>query len=169
MPQILQEISLEVSKPNLFQAIVAKQYDMNTRFLKVTFVNDGEKIQLDTAKTVIINALRIDGAANSFFGVVNDDNTATVPLDYWILELEGTVQCDVSIIDEVNEKKLTSTSFTVKVERSSCKDGPTSAPQNDIYITMLQKVAEVEEIVGDIDSALDEIIKIQNKLIGGDE
>ena len=107
-----------MAKPNLFQALVAKQYDSNSRFLKVTLVNNGEKIEIDPSAIVIINADRKDGQSNVFQGVANDDGTATVPLTLWMLELEGTLICDVSIIDE-DSRKLTSTSFTVLVEKAS--------------------------------------------------
>ena len=147
MPQIILEINLEVARPNLFQAIVAKQYDMNTRYLKVTFVNNGEKIPLDTARTVVINALRSDGQADSFFGVVNDDNTATVPLHSWMLEREGSVQCDVSIIDEASSKKLTSTNFSLMVEKAAFGGSDVSEdPQYDVLLSLIKQVEEIETV-----------------------
>lgn len=121
MAILVQEINLEVSKPNRFQAIVAKQYDSDSRFLKVTLVNCGEKIEIKQTSTTVINANRIDGECQSYFGVTNDDGTATVPLNSWMLELEGNLICDVSIID-ADDRKLTSTSFTVLVEKSASGD-----------------------------------------------
>lgn len=123
MIAVIQEIDVEVSRPNFFQAIVAKQYDNDSRFLKATLVQDREKINISETATVTINAKRSDGADESFEGSVNNDGTVTVPLDYWMLELEGMVECDISIFGE-NGTKLTTTKFFVEVEKASCsKEG----------------------------------------------
>lgn len=138
MAQIIQEISVEVAKPNLFQALVAKQGDYGSRFLKVTFVNNGEKLTINATSTVTINANRPDGGSKRFEGVVNDDNTVTVPLAAWILELDGEVRCDISVMDAAGEKKLTSTSFTVKVDLGACSD--TDISEDEDYDILKQAV-----------------------------
>ena len=123
MIEIIKELDVEVTKPNIFQAIVAKQYDMNTRFLRVTFKDGGTRIDIPNIETarVIINAERKDGQAKGFDGVINDDGTVTVPLHSWMLELDGTVICDISVIDMAadDNKKLTTTSFTLLVEKAA--------------------------------------------------
>lgn len=140
MVSIIQKISVEVSKPNFFQAIVAKQYDSNSRFLKVTLIQDNEKINVANTSTVTINAKRNDGAEKSFTGEVNEDGTVTVPLTYWMLELNGTLECDISIFG-ADESKLTSTKFTVEVERASCQGGDvTDADKCDIVILQGQNI-----------------------------
>ena len=125
MAQITQKISLEVAKPNFIQKITAKQFDSESRFLKVTLKNESEKIEVQPASTVTINAKRNDGSEKSFTGNVNDDGTVTVPLTYWMLELDGGVECDVSVIDTDN-RKLSTTKFAVEVERASCKGNDVS-------------------------------------------
>lgn len=140
MALIIKEVKLEVSKPNLIQAIVAKQNDCNSRFLKVTFLDEGVMIPISASSTVTINAERNDGTSDSFFGEVNTDNTATVPLHSWMLELEGTVICDVSIID-VDGRKLTSTSFTVKVEKAANSDEDISTdPEYNVLVNLIADV-----------------------------
>lgn len=118
MVQIIHKITLEVSKPNFLQAIVAKQFDNKSRFINATLVQDKEKINVPNTSTVTINAKRNDGAENSFVGEVNEDSTVTVPLTYWMLELSGTLECDISIVD-TEGRKLTTTKFTVEVEKAS--------------------------------------------------
>ena len=141
MIQIIKEIGVEVSKPNLFQALVAKQSDSNSRFLKVTFLNEGEKIYIPAAATVTINAQRKDGQSNSFFGETNDDGTVTVPLHSWMLELDGAVNCDISAIDEDDKIKLTSTTFVLMVERAANGDGEISEdPQSSVLISLINEV-----------------------------
>ena len=142
MAQIITKISLEVSKPNLIQAIVAKQYDSNSRFLKVALLHNGEKIEVPVSSTVTINALRKDGGKKSFKGAVNDDNTVTVPLTYWMLELDGTVNCDISVIDE--DKRLTTTSFTLEVQRAANGGDEISTDENyDVLVKLIEDVKKV--------------------------
>ncbi len=146
MAQIIQKISVDVSKPNFFQAIVAKQYDSGSRFLRVTFIHCNKTVEIDPTSTVLINATRSDGGKDSFAGVVNDDNTATVPLAYWMLELEGKVECDISIID-TDGNKLTSTSFELMVERASNKGDSISEDEN--YDVLVQLIEEVKSVIPD--------------------
>ena len=152
MAKIVQHITVEVSKPNFFQAIVAKQFDSDSRFLKATLINGSETIKVAPTSTVTINARRNDGTEKPFVGVVNDDGTVTVPLTYWILELEGKVECDISIIDEENSK-LTSTKFIVDVERASCADPDVTDSSNyDILILQGRNiVGSVNGKTGDVD------------------
>ena len=144
MIEIIKELDVEVSKPNIFQALVAKQYDMNTRFLKVTLKDSGARIDIPNIETakVIINANRKDGLSNAFYGVINDDGTVTVPLHSWMLELDGTVICDISVIDTAtnNGKKLTTTSFTLIVEKAAYGgEDVISDPQYSVIVQLLKE------------------------------
>ncbi len=147
MAQIIKKISLEVSKPNLIQAIVAKQYDNNSRFLQVTLMHEGKKIEIAPTSIVIINAKRTDGEEKSFAGEANNDGTATVPLTYWMLELEGEVWCDVSVID-TDGRKLTSTKFDLLVERASCNSDDIADDEN--YDVLLKLIEDVNKVKPDI-------------------
>lgn len=138
MAIVIKPITVEVSKPNVFQAIAAKQNDSNSRFLKVTFVNEGEKIYVPPSARVTINAERTDGKSNSFFGEVNNDGTVTVPIHSWILELPGYVNCDVSIIEA--DSKLTSTTFTLLVEEASHGSGDVSDEEQYDFLTEVVKM-----------------------------
>lgn len=147
MIEIIKELNIEVSKPNVFQAVVAKQYDMNTRFIKATFVDGGNKIYIDPEATVkvVINALRPDGESKGFDGEVNQDGTVTVPLHSWMLELVGTVICDISVIDTETDdnKKLTTTSFTLLVEKAAYGGSDvTNDPQYDVLVQLLETCSE---------------------------
>ena len=141
MVQIIKKISLEVSKPNLIQAIVAKQYDNNSRFLKVTLIHEGQKIEVEKNSEVSINAHRSDGAELSFEGETNDDGTVTVPIDCWMLQLEGTVKSDVSVKD-ADGRVLTSTSFIIEVERASYTGETLDDTSKDGGVTLIQKYVD---------------------------
>ena len=172
MIRIVKELNIEVTKPNVFQAVVAKQYDMNTRFIKATFVDCGERIDIPNSPTlsVVINAQRIDGQSKGFDGEINEDGTVTVPLHSWMLELEGAVICDISVIDTAtdNEQKLTTTSFTLIVEKAAYGgDDVTSDPQYDILIDLITQVEDLLAKTESIDTALNGIITLQESIIGG--
>ena len=121
---------------------MAKQYDMNTRFIKATFVDNGDKITIDPSATVkvVINAQRPDGLSKGFYGEVNEDGTVTVPLHSWMLDQVGTVICDISVIDVMSDdnKKLTTTSFTLYVEQAAYGgEDITSDPQFDVLVELM--------------------------------
>lgn len=150
MAIVIKPITVEVSKPNIFQAIAAKQNDSNSRFLNVTIVNEGEKITVLPTSMVTINAKRSDGQSNSFFGEINDDGTVTVPLHSWILELAGYVNCDVSIIDASN-RKLTSTTFALLVEEAAHgSDDISEDEQYNILVNLIEEVEEAKEKMGTV-------------------
>ncbi|MGN0558382.1 MAG: leucine-rich repeat domain-containing protein [Acutalibacteraceae bacterium] len=138
MAEIIKEITVDVAKKNLFQAIVAKQYDDNSRFLKVTLQNEGEKITVENTSTVTINAERADQTSKSFFGTVYSDGTVKVPLANWMLELDDVVRCDITVIDS-SSRKLTSTSFSIDVEAAANPSGGISEDEgNDILIKLIE-------------------------------
>lgn len=142
MATITREISIDVAKLNRFAAIVAKQYDKQSRFLKVTLLNNDEPIQVDKNATVLINARREDNVGKSFVGTTNEDGTVTVPLTYWMLELDGTVKCDISIIVG-EEVTLTTTLFELEVEEAACDNE--SIGQDDDYGLLVTLIKEVKD------------------------
>ena len=119
MAQIIKEIRVDVSQPNVFQAIVAKQNDCNSRFLKVTLTDCGVKINIESTAKVTINANRPDGESQSFVGQANNDGTVTVPLAQWMLLVVGLLKCDVSVIDTTDGERLTTTTFYVDVQEAA--------------------------------------------------
>jgi hypothetical protein len=122
MAEIIKEVRIDVSQPNVFQAIIAKQLDCNSRFLKVTLTDSGVKISVPNTAEVTINANRPDGQSKSFIGVANNDGTFTVPLTQWMLEIAGMLKCDVSVINTTDKKRLTSTDFEVVVQEAANRD-----------------------------------------------
>lgn len=142
MAQIIREIRVDVSQPNVFQAIVAKQLDCNSRFLKIILVDFGVKIEVPETAKVTINANRPDGKSQSFMGVANNDGTITVPLAQWMLEVAGELKCDVSVINTTDNKRLTSTDFYVNVQEAANKSTDISEnPDGEIrVITPTQKI-----------------------------
>lgn len=142
MAKIIKEISVDLAQTNRFAAIVAKQYDKTSRYLKVTLLNEEEEFSVDANATVTINARREDETAKSFAGEVNSDGTVTVPLTYWMLELDGTVKCDISIINGT-DNVLTTTLFELEVEEAAADD--TSVSNDEDYGILVSLIEEVKE------------------------
>lgn len=144
MPVIIKDISVDVSQLNVFQAIVAKQYDSNSRFLRVTITDQGAKMPVPAGAAITINARRKDNQSKAFAGTVNGDGTVTVPLASWMLALDDTVECDISIVDQ-DSKKLTTTTFAVNVEHAAYSGTDISPDDNpDFYVQLLSAVADAK-------------------------
>lgn len=138
MITITEELTIDVTRRNRLQALVAKQYDKQTRFIQVRLTNRDKSLTVDSGATVTINARRRDKATKSFAGTVNDDGTVTVPITYWMLELDGTVKCDISIFE--NNAMLTSTLFELKVEEAVSDGAEISGDEN--YGILLALISE---------------------------
>ena len=147
MATILREINVDVARLNIFEAIVAKQYDKQSRYLKVQLQNLGENISADLNAVVTINAKRSDGQAQAFAGSVNPDGTVTVPLTYWMLQKDGPVTCDISIIVG-SEVMLTTASFELDVQVATVSN--TDITTDDDYPILLQLIGEVQECKEDV-------------------
>lgn len=144
MAQITKDITVDVAKKNLFQALVAKQNDNNSRFLKVTICNEGTKIEVPSTATVLINAERADNSSKAFAGTVNSDGTVTVPLTNWMLGLDDIVRCSISVIGS-DEQKLTSTSFSIDVEAAEYEGSDITDDENyDVLITLISDVSDAK-------------------------
>lgn len=149
------ELSLNVDRRNVVQVVKAKQYDNGTRFLKITLLASGKKISADPSATVTINARRGDGQGKAYAGKVNDDGTVTVPITYWMLELEDTItSCDVSIIDTAQKTRLSTLNILIEVEASNYSDGDISEDENyDLLATLINQVEELEDKVETAETA----------------
>ena len=145
MAQILKSLSLDVSRQNRVRTILAKQFDNNSRFLKVQLNNEGEPIVVEKDSIVLINATREDGKSDSFFGYVNDDGSVTVPISYWMLEVTGKVKCDISVISEQGSK-LSTLSFAIEVEKTNgCGESIEEHEDCGILVQLISDVKQLEE------------------------
>lgn len=152
MATILKELTVDVAQLNRFAAVVAKQYDKQSRFLKIHLTNESTPITVAAGTTVTINARRADGAGESFYGSVNNDGSVNVPITYWMLELDDIVECDISLISDDNEVMLTSTLFQIEVQRAAV--GTDEIEEDEDYPILLQLLQEVEDAVEEVDRAV---------------
>ena len=75
---------------------------------------------------------------------VNADGTVTVPLTYWMLQLDGTVKCDISIIT-ANKTVLSTTLFELEVQEAAAPDD-SEIEKDDDYGILIQLIADVQAI-----------------------
>lgn len=151
MATIIKQISVDVAAKNVLLSILAKQYDANSRFLNVRLTDEGKNINVTPDSFVTLNACREDNQSKAFSGVVNEDGTVTVPIAYWMLELDGQVKCDISVINS-EQHKLTSTSFTISVEAAAYSG--TEISEDDQYDPLVKLIAEVKTLEEDIETKL---------------
>lgn len=137
MPEAIFDITADVGRESRASAVAAKQYDRDSRFLRVHILNRGRPITVAQESNVIISVERPDGEAKAFSGEVNPDGSVTVPLNGWALALEGELRCDISIIG-ADGSRLTTTAFGITVERPSYSGEDVS--QDD---TSMDIIAEV--------------------------
>lgn len=145
MAEIVKELKLEVYSANRIKAIVAKQYDYKSRYLLIRLTDGGKDISVDVSSVVTVNAFRPNGESAAFLGSAEQDGRILVPLTYWMLELEGTVKCDVSIVD-TEGRKLSSTNFQIEVERANYSGDDIEQDEHyDLLVALLEEVAQYQE------------------------
>lgn len=141
--RIVREVVADVVKRGVTKAVYAKQHDFNSRFLNVRIQDDGRDLTIDSSATVLLNVERPDKKEDVFRGTVNEDGTVKVPLTAWMLDLEGTLLCDISIISaDPEEAKLTTMQFNIYVEAAVVSDGVVSDTKEYSLILDLLKRAE---------------------------
>ena len=151
MIKIIKHISVDVASENDFQSIIAKQTDKDSRFLKVRLTNEGKQIDIQPTSVVTINALREDNEVKAFAGTVNDDGTVTVPITNWMLELDGQIKCEISVIN-AEQRKLSSTPFTISVKAAVYDGDDISDDEN--YDILVDLIAEVKSLQEEIETKL---------------
>lgn len=139
--KIVQVIPLDVSAQNRIQAVIAKQYDKDSRYLKVQLMSEGSPITVESNNVVTIDALRADGEAKAFLGAVNEDGTVTVPITQWMLELDDDVTCNVSITNS-DGRRLSTTNFCVDVQRANYNGNASPDETEDVFTAVLARSAD---------------------------
>lgn len=149
MSEAIINLTLDTTGKNTAR-VWAKQYDSNTRYIKVTVVNGDEVISVPTTATVTINARRdYDDAQNAFVGEVNSDGTLLLPIAYWMVYYEGTVNCDISIYDD---GRLSSLSFKLKVQEAATE--PTEIIPDEDKDIVTDLIEQVQDAKADLDVAI---------------
>lgn len=144
--QVVREVAADVVKRGATRAVYAKQHDVNSRFLNIRIQEDGKNIVVDPNLTVLLNVERSDKAEKMFYGSVNPNGTVKVPLTSWMLELEGTLVCDVSIVSEdPTAGKLTTMQFNIFVEAAVITDSAVEETEEySVIVDLLTRTTAAE-------------------------
>ena len=156
---VIREVSADVVKRGSTRALYAKQNDLNSRFLDVRIQEDGKDLVIAQDRTVILNVERSDREKASFYGEVNEGGTVRVPLTAWMLELEGTLVCDVSVVstDDTDIAKLTTMSFNIYVEAAVITDEAIVETENySVIVDLLTRTEVASERAIEAAKAADE-------------
>lgn len=146
--QVIREVAADVVKRGSTRAVYAKQYDVNSRFLNVRIQEDGKDIVIGPDLNVILNVERSDKNESMFYGSVNEDGTVRVPLTPWMLELDGTLVCDVSIVsNDPTVAKLTTMSFNIYVEAAVITDETfVETEEYSVIVDLLNKTSAAADV-----------------------
>lgn len=112
--KITNAITLDVAHSNSYVALFGKQYDKNSRFLQIALQNGAEPLVVPSGAAVVLRGNRADGLAVNVLGTVNEDGTATVEIDDFILEVAGEVILSVEI--SKGGEVLTTASFRLTIQ-----------------------------------------------------
>lgn len=146
--QIVKEITADVIKRGNSKAVYAKQNDVNSRFLNVRIQAEGNDIIVEPTSTVLLNVERSDKTTNIFECTINPDGTVKAPLTAWMLELSGTIICDISIIaEDTTVAKLTTMPFNIYVEMAVVSDSDIQDSEDYSIIIDLLNKAEADYTV----------------------
>lgn len=144
--QICRDLNVDVIKRGSSRVVYAKQNDVNSRFLNVRIQEDGADMNVKSTWSVMFNVTRSDNLSDVFKGSVNEDGTVKVPLTAWMLELEGTLVCDISLVsDDPEVAKLTTMSFNIYVEGAAVSDATiTEKEEYSVIVDLLTRTADTE-------------------------
>ena len=153
--KITQELTLDTSRENAYKVVHAKQFDEDSRFLKVTITTRGEEIEIPSGATVVFGVKRADLESHDFAGVVNADGTVTVPLTNWMLQVAGKCVCDVSIIKD--GEKFSTLNFNVLVEYAPTNEADITEDEGyDVLVSLVERVENVVDHIDELDQRIAE-------------
>lgn len=149
---IIAQIKLDTYRDNNIPILKIPQGDYLGRRLKVFITALGERVKLSSSDAVTVTALRSDGASKNFTGMVDvSDGSAMIPIERWMLDIEGDVECWVSVLR--GDSKYSTNKFLVEVQYS-----PGAETSGELDLTPEdQVVVEINAKINTLDSALNSL------------
>ena len=151
--QIYHSLTVDVAKRNQYKAVSAKQLDCNSRFLKIELQNNGSAFDIPNNATIAM-AVERNGETKAF-NCTYKDNYIVAPLDTWILQESGYVDCEIILLDTETNSKLSSFLFSLEIEQNIYNDEDIKSDKN--YDLLLS-------LIGDVKSS--QIVSITEKVNG---
>lgn len=151
--QIYHSLTVDVAKRNQFKAVSAKQLDCNSRFLKIELQNNGSAFDIPNNATIAM-AVERNGETKAF-NCTYEGNYIIAPLDTWVLQESGYVDCEIILLDTETNSKLSSFLFSLEIEQNIYNDEDIKSDKN--YDLLLS-------LIGDVKSS--QIVSITEKVNG---
>ena len=146
--KILQEISLDFARDTLPITVFAKQYDQESRFIKITPLNRGQPYELESGVTARLQVTKADQTQ-----VVNDaaieGGAINAELTSQVLAAEGIAVAEIGLYKGAS--LLSSQSFYINV-RSSAYDQD-KAKSSDEYGSLVDALGAVQGAIDKTDEA----------------
>lgn len=135
------DIQLEFNAESDYVTAGAKQLDINSRYLKITPLLDGNVMNI-SGNRIVFSAQRPDKQTICNFASLNSDGTINVELTSAVLAVEGIVNCEIKIYDE--DTLISSCPFYINVI-GSIGDGTIVESEQYTELTLL--INELREII----------------------
>lgn len=151
--QIYHSLTVDVAKRNQYKAVSAKQLDCNSRFLKIELQNNGSAFDIPNNVTIAM-AVERNGETKAF-NCKYEGDYIVAPLDTWVLQESGYVDCEIILLDTETNSKLSSFLFSLEIEQNIYNDEDIKSDENyDLLLTL----------IGDVKSS--QIVSITEKVEG---
>lgn len=152
---IIAQIKLDTYRDNNIPILKIPQGDYLGRRLKVFITALGERVKLSSSDAVTVTALRSDGASKNFTGMVDvSDGSAMIPIERWMLDIEGDVECWVSVLR--GDSKYSTNKFLVEVQYSPGAETSGEldlTPEDQVVVEINARIATLDrEINAKIDT-----------------
>lgn len=137
--QIYHSLTVDVAKRNQFKAVSAKQLDCNSRFLKIELQNNGSAFDIPNNATIAMAVER--NGETKVFNCTYEGNYIIAPLDTWVLQESGYVDCEIILLDTETNSKLSSFLFSLEIEQNIYNDEDIKSDKNyDLLLSLIDDV-----------------------------
>lgn len=147
-----QEIDVDVSGKTKYKYIDAKQYDNESRYLKITLRQDGQKLKPEAGVTAGFRCLKPDGTICLNAATVNSDGTVTAELTCEMLACKGVAKADICLIK--GNSVLSTVTFFIQIEEAPVDTK--KALSSDEFLLLVEKIAEATDATEDTKEAAKE-------------
>lgn len=158
MSNYTQEITLDVDKNTEFKYIYAKQGDKGSRFVKATFIKNGEKLEVGKDEKAIFRARKPDGHSVMYEATVNEDKTITVELTEQTLAVEGVVDADIKI-ESPSGEVLSCANFKIEVEIAPLGNNIESSNE---FLVLTKLIGDANNAISRAENTTNNILELKD-------
>lgn len=156
------EITLDINEAVSQKLLIAHQGDTKTRYVKVKLTQNGAQITLDSSTMQAIIKASINGIVKAVNDCTISENKVTAELTAVMLDTPGTLDCEISIIED--NKCITSAVFAIYVQQSTASDESqiTASAEYGALNAALTSIADVAEKAELVQEMVDNIADLQS-------